>query len=78
MTKEHELPFKTVHRLMKKNCECKVGSDSVEQMMFYVENVIGNVSFYASLYAEHDNRKTLNSNDVNLAIRYLYNKKDKL
>lgn len=69
---EYELPFKTVHRLMKKNCDCNLSHDSVEQLILFMESVVKNVTVTASLYAEHDSRKTVDTEDINLAIRQIY------
>lgn len=69
---EYELPFKTVHRLMKDNTDCKLSHDSVEQLILFMESVIKNVVITSSLYADHDGRKTIDTEDINLAIRQIY------
>ncbi|MBO7210053.1 MAG: NFYB/HAP3 family transcription factor subunit [Methanobrevibacter sp.] len=66
---KNEIPYKTIHRMMKKNCSTyKVGDDAVRQMIYFLNSIIQDVSFMSIVYARHDNRKTVNSNDVNLAI----------
>ncbi len=68
----YELPFKTVHRLMKQNTDCNLSHDSVEQLILFLESVIKNVTISSSLYADHDDRKTIDVEDINLAIRQIY------
>ena len=59
---------------MKKNCSgYKVGSDAVTQMLYILESVIQDVSLMSMIYARHDDRKTINSKDVNFAIETIMN-----
>ena len=66
---EYALPYKTVHRIMKQNTTCKIGKDSVEQISIFLESMIKDVTLLSSIYTNHDKRKTITSEDVNLAIK---------
>lgn len=57
--------------MMKENTSLKVGRTGVEQNKYFLEELVSSVTRIASMYAKYRGSKTINSDDVNLAINDL-------
>ena len=70
---EKYLPYKNVHRLMKTCTDQKIGKDSVEQTIIFLETLTKDIISLSTMYSKHDKRRIINSKDINLAIKTLQN-----
>ena len=62
------LPYKTIKRMMKENTDYKITKEAVQQVQFLCETLLIEVTQESSKYTTLAKRKTVNLDDINLAI----------
>lgn len=64
-----DLPIAAVQRIAKMNGAERIGADAVTELVKLAETYIGKISKDAAALAGHANRKTVNVEDIKMAIQ---------